>query len=301
MLIRSSAGRAPRDVAECASAAPLLEVGRPGLRIRHLRPAQQQGAADQRRHALASARSRRRATRPAPTRSLFRSIPAASTPSLATARSDFVKDSINLAAFRSILTIAGGEIGLVRPVLMRRPHGIDRRSAGRQRPSATGLWLTDHLGGSAVDVFAATKMNQSYVRTPWIGVLVVCGWAGMAGCNGTTDSLPVLKVYEVKGKVLKADGRPLSSGSVYLVPKGDLTVTPNAVITTDGTFSVVTGGSGEGAPPGEYKVRIETPEAHAASKSQRPVVPFKYTDEDSSGLVVTVRPEANHLEPFQLK
>ena len=100
-----------------------------------------------------------------------------------------------------------------------------------------------------MDVFPATTMNQNHVRATRIGVLVVCGWAGMAGCNGKTDSLPALKVYEVKGKVLKADGRPLSSGSVYFVPKGDLTVTPNAVIATDGTFSVVTGGSGAGAHP----------------------------------------------------
>ena len=60
----------------------------------------------------------------------------------------------------------------------------------------------------------------------WTAVLVACAWVGMSGCNGGSDSLPVLKVYEVKGKVLLADGKPLSSGSVYLVPKGDLSVTP---------------------------------------------------------------------------
>jgi hypothetical protein len=134
-----------------------------------------------------------------------------------------------------------------------------------------------------------------------IGTLIIGAGLSAVGCNGSADTLPTLKVYEVKGKVELADGKPLSTGSVYLVPKGDLAVTPNAQINPDGTFVVVTGGSGEGAPPGEYKVRIETAEAHSNSKNKKPRVPFKYTDEDSSGLVVTVRPESNVLEPFKLR
>ena len=62
------------------------------------------------------------------------------------------------------------------------------------------------------------------------------------------------------GQGAAADGKPLSSGIISFVPKGDLPSTPSAQIGSDGTFSVVTGGSGEGAPSGEYKVRIEAPE-----------------------------------------
>jgi hypothetical protein len=148
-----------------------------------------------------------------------------------------------------------------------------------------------------VDSFTATRID----RKCRLLALVIGVSVGLGGCNGRSDSLPVLKVYEVKGKVLLADGKPLTNGSVYFVPKGELTITPNATIGTDGTFSVVTGGSGEGAPPGEYKVRIEAAGAQASQKSKKALFPFKYTDEDSSGLVVTVRPESNQLEPFQLK
>ena len=130
--------------------------------------------------------------------------------------------------------------------------------------------------------------------------LLVAIWMVLAGCRNA-DSLPSLTVYEVKGKVLLADGKPLSSGWVYFVPKGDLTITPSGTIGPDGSFSLITGGSGDGAPPGEYKVRIESTGVHLAQKSKKRLFPFKYTDEDSSGLVVTVRPEANQLEPFQLK
>ena len=131
--------------------------------------------------------------------------------------------------------------------------------------------------------------------------LVVAVCAGLAGGCGKSDSLPVLKVYDVKGKVLLGDGKPLSSGSIYFVPKGDLPITPTGVIGPDGTFSLVTGGSGEGAPPGEYKVRIESRQIQANGKPGKPRFPERFNDEDSSGVLITVRAEPNQLEPILLK
>ena len=64
----------------------------------------------------------------------------------------------------------------------------------------------------------------------------------------------------------------------------------------------MTGGSGDGAPIGEYKVRIEAAAGSISNpKSKKSLFPFKYTDEDSSGLFVTVKAEPNQLEPFVLK
>jgi hypothetical protein len=131
-----------------------------------------------------------------------------------------------------------------------------------------------------------------------VGLVVVASVA-VAGCRGG-DSLPSLQVYPVKGKVLLADGTPLKSGWVYLVPKSGLPVTPSAQLASDGTFSIVTGGSGEGAPAGEYKVRIEAPQFGGGPKSKKSPVPFKYTDEDSSGLTAKVEAQPNQLEPFRL-
>jgi hypothetical protein len=130
--------------------------------------------------------------------------------------------------------------------------------------------------------------------------LLVAAWAGVTGC-GSSQALPVLKVHEVKGKVLLAEGKPLADGWIYFVPKGNLTLTPSGRIGSDGSFSVVTGGSGEGAPAGDYKIRIESPLYQATQKAKKPLYPFKYTDEDSSGIVVTVKPEPNQLEPLVLK
>jgi hypothetical protein len=148
-------------------------------------------------------------------------------------------------------------------------------------------------------IHAATRMDQVPRRSACLSGLVVAVGLGLAGC-GHSDSLPSLQVYEVKGTVLLADGKPLSAGWVYFVPKGDLTVTPSGEIGPDGTFSVVTGGSGEGAPPGDYKLRIEAPQFQAA-KNKKPLIPPKYTDEDSSDLVITVRAEPNRLDPIRLK
>jgi hypothetical protein len=126
--------------------------------------------------------------------------------------------------------------------------------------------------------------------------------AALAGC-GRSDSLPSYQVYEVKGKVLLADGKPLGGGWITFVPKGDLLVTPSAVIDSDGGFSLSTGGSGDGAPAGDYKVRVEAPQLQqAAPKSRKkPLFPQKYIDEDSSGVVITVRAQTNQLEPIVLK
>lgn len=131
--------------------------------------------------------------------------------------------------------------------------------------------------------------------------LIVAACAGLAGC-ARSDALPALQVYEVRGKVLLADGKPLSGGSIYFVSKaGDLPVTPAGKIGPDGTFSLVTGGSGEGAPAGSYKVRIEAPSVARVGKAAKSPFNERYNDEDSSGVEIVVRAESNQLEPIRLK
>jgi hypothetical protein len=155
-------------------------------------------------------------------------------------------------------------------------------------------------GDLPMHVSTKTTLNRLRLRTVLRSCLFLAALTAVAGCRGG-DSLPSLQVYQVKGKVVLADGRPLTSGWVYFVPTAGLPVTPSAQLAPDGTFSLVTGGSGEGAPAGDYKVRIEAPEFGGAPRSRKGLFPFKYTDEDSSKLVVTVRPQPNQLEPFRLR
>ncbi len=153
-------------------------------------------------------------------------------------------------------------------------------------------------------------MTSTHIRQRlrWqLAPLVLAISAGVYGCR-QADTPPIVKVYPVKGKVLLANGNPLSGGHIYFVPAKDGLISSSGVIGPDGTFSLTTGESGEGAPEGQFKVRIEAdaskPQVSKAGKRlepNQPPFPSKYADEDTSGLLVTVRPEPNELEPFQLK
>jgi hypothetical protein len=117
-----------------------------------------------------------------------------------------------------------------------------------------------------------------------------------AGCHGSSS----VSTYEVSGKVLLATGKVLNAGRVTFVAEDGLGPPASGEITTDGSFVLSTRDPGDGAAAGRYKVRIE-PQGRRNPRKVRPPFPVKYVDEDSSGLVVTVRAESNKLAPFTLK
>jgi hypothetical protein len=125
----------------------------------------------------------------------------------------------------------------------------------------------------------------------------------VAGCGGSSEAPTGLTLYPVKGKVLLEDGKPLTAGRVVFVATNG-NIAPNGPIGAGGEFTLSSGSAGEGAPAGEYKVRIE-PEITGGGQAKAKKgakLPFgmHYTDEDSSGLKATVKPEPNDLPPFKL-
>jgi hypothetical protein len=73
----------------------------------------------------------------------------------------------------------------------------------------------------------------------------------------------------------------------------------------DGTFSLTSLKSREGAAPGEYKIRIE-PSSHLLVKRGRKAqeLPFdsKYREYDgNTGLTATIKAEPTQLDPFRLE
>ena len=120
---------------------------------------------------------------------------------------------------------------------------------------------------------------------------------GLAGCQGSSSSAPT---YDVKGKVLLSNGKPLSSGRVTFVSADGSLPEVSGEIQPDGGFALTTRNPGDGAVPGKYKVRIE-PLGRRDPRKPKLSFPAKYVDEDSSGIEVTVQAEANQLEPFTLK
>jgi hypothetical protein len=141
------------------------------------------------------------------------------------------------------------------------------------------------------------------VRRVWGAGLLLA--AAVAGC-GRGDTPPVVTVFEVKGRVLLKDRKPLAGGHVYFVPTSAPWLLASAPVGPDGRFALATGDSGAGAPPGDYKVRVEPdgpPPLVGAGRRPGTRLPFppRYLDEDSSGLRVTVKAEPNTLESFVLK
>lgn len=129
-----------------------------------------------------------------------------------------------------------------------------------------------------------------------IGLLV-----GLSGCRSGKYSGPV---YPVKGKVLLATGKPLTTGSVQFIPEAGGTLA-SGKIGPDGSFSLVSLDMREGAAAGSYKVRIEPSlEMTDPRGKSRTALPFatKYTDDDGdTGLTVTIKAEPTELEPFRLE
>jgi len=135
-----------------------------------------------------------------------------------------------------------------------------------------------------------------------VGIVAAAGLmiSGLSGCGEPT--YPTATLYPVKGQVLLSDGKPLTSGQVVFVSNQDVAFFGK--VESDGRFSIKTG-AGEGAPEGEYTVRIEPdlqPGTAGRAKRGAASLPFpaKYANDTTSGLKVTVKPGENNLEPFKL-
>lgn len=132
-----------------------------------------------------------------------------------------------------------------------------------------------------------TSRNTTMRPLAWMVIAVLP--LLVAGC-GETDALSRAKLYPVKGKVVLADGKPLTSGSVVFVATKS-TITGTAKLEPDGGFTFK-GSAGDGLPEGDYRVRIESAEA-TKLRGNKAALPFAsvYLDEDLSKLTATVTPD----------
>ena len=141
-----------------------------------------------------------------------------------------------------------------------------------------------------------------------LGRVAVLALAGLAGCgdsgsSSSTSPPPKEPVHPVQGKVVLADGKPLTKGTVTFVPVKEAGRLATGEIQSDGTYTLGTKDLGAGAPEGDYRVKVESPltaPMPGKAKESRVVVPPKYQDEDTSGLKVTVKAGPNDI-PIQLK
>lgn len=123
-----------------------------------------------------------------------------------------------------------------------------------------------------------------------------------AGCGESTVNLADVKTYPVKGKVLLPDNTPLTQGTITFYPKSETGRIANAKLQGDGTYSLITTATQEGAAEGEYRVSVMSDLSAPSAKPGfgEPVVDPRFGDEDSSGLTATVKPESNDVPAFLL-
>ncbi|QDU53905.1 hypothetical protein [Aeoliella mucimassa] len=132
-------------------------------------------------------------------------------------------------------------------------------------------------------------MNHSQLSllTTLLGVLLVT-----AGCGQTDQYAPV------KGQVFYND-QPVTTGVVMFQPSDGPPA--RGRIEPDGTFELETIGEAQGARIGENKVRISSRQPPADPNAAevglgKLLIPRRYTDFKTSGLVIEV--ESDRTEPY---
>jgi hypothetical protein len=120
-------------------------------------------------------------------------------------------------------------------------------------------------------------------------ILVTC--LALAGCGG--------KTAPVDGRVKFKDGSDVSVLAGYEVSfqPADRKTGPVGQIKPNGTFKLSTFGADDGAIPGQHRVAITPPQSPDPDKPpQKPHVPAKYGDFNTSGLTVEIKPGRNEVE-----
>lgn len=114
------------------------------------------------------------------------------------------------------------------------------------------------------------------------------------------------KLYPVSGKVTYK-GAPAVGATVFLQRQGADPLneqTIMGIVQENGSFTLVCGPQGQGAPPGEYAVLIEWKRHANRAKGLAQKAPDRlkgrYADPKRPRLRAVVKPGANDLPPFEL-
>lgn len=136
-------------------------------------------------------------------------------------------------------------------------------------------------------------------RILWASLFVAATTAWV-GCSGSS-----VKPYPVSGQVTFRK-KPLPDAVVTFHPAaGEPPGHPlSATTDAEGRFRLTTIVPNDGAPAGSYKVSIVFREKRADGdevlRNGRNLLPAKYADPGMSGLIATVKPQDNVLDPFAL-
>jgi hypothetical protein len=113
-------------------------------------------------------------------------------------------------------------------------------------------------------------------------------------------------IYPVTGQVTYK-GSPASGATVFFFRRGGDSMNENmtmGIVQEDGSFELVCGSLGKGAPPGDYDVLIEWKTMNGQNKGRPQHGPDKlkgrYADPKHPLLQATVEAATTNLPPFEL-
>jgi predicted small lipoprotein YifL len=125
--------------------------------------------------------------------------------------------------------------------------------------------------------------------------VLLAALAAGAGCGKSGPTL-----YPVTGKVIGADGKPLEHATVVFHPVGAANadaLRPRGKVGADGTFTLTSHTTGDGAPAGDYRVTVELWLAGKGDEPPANRLPVRYAKPDLSGLKATVNAGPTELTP----
>ncbi len=146
----------------------------------------------------------------------------------------------------------------------------------------------------------ANGMNFSR-RFSLLPLILAMASAGSGCGDGSNAASAPLVEQTVTGKVVLANGKPLSRGQVTLIPLQEPFMPLYGTLKPDGSFTLGAGGVGTNVSHGEFQVSVEPLDYRAGTKPKGLPFPAKYLNETTSGLKATITPETKELQTIELK
>lgn len=135
-----------------------------------------------------------------------------------------------------------------------------------------------------------------FVKCTLLGA-ILCSFAS---CGASSSQLPT---FEVKGQIFQ-NGKPVPNATVVFHPTtklGEDISNPRGTTNADGSFTLSTYGTADGAPEGAYKITVEQWTTTNPEKGPESRLPSKLAKPEESGLTAKVASGKNEIPAIQLR
>jgi len=134
-------------------------------------------------------------------------------------------------------------------------------------------------------------------------VALACGLGAGLCCVGCGRKDVRVPTFATQGRVIAADGTPVSHALVVLHPLENTASAPRSRGTTDseGQFQLTTYDTHDGAPAGQFAVTVEQWIRDDPNLPPRNHLPISFAKTESSGIRISIAPTENQLGPIQIR